>query len=471
MKKAYVVTLVLLSGLFLYLDVAVQRADRKADRTADGTDRPAGSAYRVMILGFDGTDPEFLHSLMSQGKLPNFERLHREGAYGPCRTFKPTKSNVIWTSIATGKRMEKHGIIDWMVLSDDGQERLLTTGNQRRTEALWNIATAAGKSVQLINWWATWPAEHVNGEMVSNHFTKARKTRIDESTYPATLYDELEPLVAFGDDRVHEEMRAAGIPVYSDELAESAFRPSENFRRRFQASVELFAEDMLVEKVASHLVETRGQRDLFGVIFRNADIFSHFLWRFIDVRLAEQVYKHLNEDKLPSTSEIEQAMNEAYAAVLEAVYVHEDSRLGRLMAMAGPDTVVIVVSDHGFQFRNYGFYHYALGPPGARAPGSVETLAPPGVIFLWGPPIRRGTKLTDATVFDVSPTALYLLGLPVGEDMDGRVLVEALSPELLAERPVEWTPTHDTGARGGKPRRSPVDEDILKELQTLGYVS
>ena len=185
---------------------------------------------------------------MSQGKLPNFERLHREGAYGPCRTFKPTKSNVIWTSIATGKRMEKHGIIDWMVLSDDGQERLLTTGNQRRTEALWNIATAAGKSVQLINWWATWPAEHVNGEMVSNHFTKARKTRIDESTYPATLYDELEPLVAFGDDRVHEEMRAAGIPVYSDELAESAFRPSENFRGRFQASVGLFAEDMLVEE-------------------------------------------------------------------------------------------------------------------------------------------------------------------------------------------------------------------------------
>jgi arylsulfatase A-like enzyme len=189
------------------------------------------------------------------------------------------------------------------------------------------------------------------------------------------------------------------------------------------------------------------------------------------VRLAKQVYNHLNEDKLPITSEIEQAMNEAYAAVLQAVYIHEDRRLGRLMAMAGPDTVVIVVSDHGFQFRNYGFYHYALGPPGARAPGSVETLAPPGVIFLWGPPIRGGTKLTNATVFDVSPTALYLLGLPVGEDMDGKVLVEALAPELLAERPVEWTPTHDSGTRGGKPRRSPIDKDILKELQTLGYVS
>ena len=463
MKKAYAVVVVLLSGLFLYLDVAVQRADRIEPRAA--------SPYRVMILGFDGMDPEFLHSLMSQGKLPNLGRLHREGAYGPCRTFKPTKSNVIWTSIATGKRMEKHGIIDWMVLSDDGHERLLTTGNQRRTEALWNIATAAGRSVQLINWWATWPAEHVNGEMVSNRFTKAGKTRIDKSTYPATLYDELEPLVGLGDDRLHQEMRAAGIPVYSDELASSVFRPSEVFRGRFQASVGLFAEDMLVERVANHLMETRGQRDLFGVIFRNADIFSHFLWRFIDVRLATQVYQHLREEKLPLTPEVERAMNEAYAAVLEAVYVHEDRRLGRMMATAGPDTVVIVVSDHGFQFRNYGFYHYALGQAGVRSPGSVETLAPPGVIFLWGPPIRGGARLTNATVFDVSPTALYLLGLPVGEDMDGRVLVEALAPELLAERPVEWTPTHDTGMRGGKPRRSPVDEDILKELKTLGYVS
>ena len=44
MKKAYVVALVLLSGLFLYLDVAVQRADRIADRT----DRAAETAYRVM---------------------------------------------------------------------------------------------------------------------------------------------------------------------------------------------------------------------------------------------------------------------------------------------------------------------------------------------------------------------------------------------------------------------------------------
>ena len=463
MKKAFAIAVLSFAAILFYLDVAVQRAVNR--------NPSSGSSYRVMILGFDGADPEFLSSLMSQGKLPNFQRLFREGAYGPCRTFKPTKSNVVWTSIATGKRMEKHGIIDWMVLSEDGQERLLTTGNQRRTEAVWNIATDAGKSVQIVNWWATWPAEAVDGELVSNHFTKVRRARIEEATYPEALYEELRPLADMEDELVQEEMRSAGIPVYSPGMLEGVFRPSDNFLRRFRASVDLFAEDLLVERVATHLMETRGQRDLFGVIFRNADIFSHFLWRFIDLRLATQVYDLLNERRVPLSPEIEQRMDQAYAAVLESVYVHEDRRLGRFLERAGPDTVVVVVSDHGFQFRNYGFYHYALGPPGARAPGSVETLAPPGVVFLWGPPIRAGTELTDPSVFDVTPTILYLMGLPVGRDMDGRVLVEALSPELLATRPVEWTPTHDKGRRGGEPRRSPVDEEILKELETLGYVS
>jgi predicted AlkP superfamily phosphohydrolase/phosphomutase len=461
--KTYAAAFLLFAVIFYYLDVTLQRSEMVTP--------VSDSSYRVMLLGFDGTDPEFLTSLMSQGKLPNFERLFREGAYGPCRTFKPTKSNVIWTSVATGKRMEKHGIVDWMVLSEDGQERLLTTGNQRRTEALWNIATAGGKSVEIVNWWATWPAESVAGEMVSNHFTKARRARIEDATYPASLYDELLPFTQMEPAEVQEAMRAAGIPVYSEELAQRMFRPTENFRRRFESSIDLFAEDMLVERVATHLMETRGQRDLFGVVFRNVDIFSHFLWRFIDIRLATEVFDLLNVDKKPVTPEIEQTMDEAYASVLEAVYIHEDRRLGRFLERAGPDTVVIVVSDHGFQFRNYGFYHYALGPPGSRAPGSMETVAPPGVVLLWGPPIRAGARLDDATVFDVTPTALYLMGLPVGEDMDGRVLIETISPEVLAARPVEWTPTHDTGTRGGDPRESPVDEEILKELETLGYVS
>jgi hypothetical protein len=282
-------------------------------------------------------------------------------------------------------------------------------------------------------------------------------------TYPLELVAELEPYRSIERDTVQRQIADAGIPVYAPEVAESTFRPSDNFRREFRASAGHFVEDMLVERVAHHLLETKGQRDLFGIIFRNADIFSHFLWRFIDRRTAEHAFRSLMVDKTPLTPELETKMNRAYARVLEAVYIHEDRRLGRLLERAGPETVVIVVSDHGFQFRPYGFYHYGLDAGGG-------TLAPPGVIFLWGEPIRPGARLRAPTVFDVTPTVLYLLGLPVGEDMDGRVLTEAIVPKVLTDRNIAWVATHDTGTRGGEPRRSPIDDDILEELQMLGYI-
>ncbi len=139
------------------------------------------------------------------------------------------------------------------------------------------------------------------------------------------------------------------------------------------------------------------------------------------------------------TEEIVRTMDEAYARVLEPVYVHEDRRLGRLMEKLAPDTVLFVVSDHGFQFRNYGFNHYDDGRGGVKAPE--------GVLFLWGPPVRAGATLEGPTLFDVGPTALYLLGLPVGRDMDGRVLTEAFSDELRRGRPVAFIPSHDEGSR------------------------
>jgi predicted AlkP superfamily phosphohydrolase/phosphomutase len=453
--KTYVFIALLLIGLFLFLITTIPGDASEGKAQHDG--------YKVMLLGFDGLDPEFMDNLLSQGKLPNFERLMREGAYAPCLTFKPTKSVVVWTSIATGKRMEKHGIIDWMLLSEDKKERVLATGNVRRTEALWNMTTTAGKGAQIINWWATWPAEQIQGEIVSNHYPKPKGNTLEEATFPAELVQELESLREITRDEAEGIMRGAGIPVYDPEVAEATFRPSENFRREFRASVGHFVEDMLVERVSHHLLDTRGQKDLFAVIFRNPDIFSHFLWRFIDRRIAERVFEQLMDEKVPLAPDVENAMNEAYARVLEPVYIHEDRRLGRMLERAGPDTVVIVASDHGFQFRPYGFYHYGLDVGGG-------TLAPPGVIFLWGPPIRAGARLSAPTVFDITPTVLHLMGLPVGRDMDGRVLTEAIIPQLLAERRVAWVDSHDSGARGGEPMPSPIQDDILDELRTLGYV-
>src|SRR5690349_7933756 len=65
---------------------------------------------RVVVLGLDGMDPDAVDLLMGEGKLPNFARLRQEGAYGRLESSLPLLSPVIWTTIATGKPPDEHGI-------------------------------------------------------------------------------------------------------------------------------------------------------------------------------------------------------------------------------------------------------------------------------------------------------------------------------------------------------------------------
>ena len=52
--------------------------------------------------------------------------------------------------------------------------------------------------------------------------------------------------------------------------------------------------------------------------------------------------------------------------------------------------------------------------------------------------------MPGARVVDVAPTLLYLAGLPLARDFDGRVLTEALEPELLKSQPLAFLPTYGT---------------------------
>ena len=68
------------------------------------------SDHRVIVLGLDGVDPDTVDLLLSEGKLPNFARLRREGAYGRLASSEPMLSPILWTTIATGKSPAEHGI-------------------------------------------------------------------------------------------------------------------------------------------------------------------------------------------------------------------------------------------------------------------------------------------------------------------------------------------------------------------------
>jgi predicted AlkP superfamily phosphohydrolase/phosphomutase len=85
-------------------------------------------AGRVMVLALDGMDPETVDLLMSEGKLPNFAKLRQEGAYGRLRSSPPLLSPVIWTTVATGKTPDQHGIGHFTAVSPNGESLPVTSG-------------------------------------------------------------------------------------------------------------------------------------------------------------------------------------------------------------------------------------------------------------------------------------------------------------------------------------------------------
>ena len=93
-----------------------------------------------------------------------------------------------------------------------------------------------------------------------------------------------------------------------------------------------------------------------------------------------------------------------------------------------------------------------------------------GILIARGPFVREGAAVRRARLMDLAPTILYLLGLPIPDDMDGRVLTELFDPARLAERPVE-TFAAPVAANGAGAELSSSDrEAVLARLKGLGYV-
>jgi predicted AlkP superfamily phosphohydrolase/phosphomutase len=73
-----------------------------------------GAVDRVIIVGFDGLDPELLSGFMDAGKMPNMTRLISGGSFRRMRSTCPPISPVAWSSFSTGVNPGKHNIFDFL---------------------------------------------------------------------------------------------------------------------------------------------------------------------------------------------------------------------------------------------------------------------------------------------------------------------------------------------------------------------
>src|SRR6188768_807132 len=121
------------------------------------------NAQRVLLIGWDAADWAFLNPLLDAGKMPNLQSLIEGGASGQIATLQPILSPMLWTSIATGKRADKHGILSFVEPKPGGDGIQPVTSYSRRAKALWNILSQTGRSSVIVNWFASHPAEPING--------------------------------------------------------------------------------------------------------------------------------------------------------------------------------------------------------------------------------------------------------------------------------------------------------------------
>jgi len=69
---------------------------------------------KVVVIGFDGVEPSLFEKYLSEGQLPNMERLISRGSYHHLKTTNPSESPVCWASFAVGGNPGRHGIYDFL---------------------------------------------------------------------------------------------------------------------------------------------------------------------------------------------------------------------------------------------------------------------------------------------------------------------------------------------------------------------
>ncbi len=406
---------------------------------------PADTGLRVMMVDLDGADWRVIKPLMDKGELPHFAEIIRRGTTGPLPTIKDSNSAVIWASIFSGKRPEQHGVQDFYRIRLAGMggagvfpvhrtffkelvealsplgviERNVMSRGELRAMPLWEILDHYGVSVGVMDgYYYSFPALRMST--------------------PGGFF------VSYGSDvfygqLLHQPGSARLGDIHYFAQPEEVFREVKPFLEQPDFDWQAAALDQVLKD--------HPQPRFMNLYAHEPDSVQHWFWKwwqpelFLNVRAADLARW---QDEIPKR------------------YRSFDAELGKLLERVDEKTVLLVISDHGHSPTILHQSYY-----------SQHRHGPPGIFLAVGGPVRPGQTLTGAnSVFDVFPTVLYLLGLPVPQDAAGHVLESILDPAYVSAHPVSTVPTyeglwaspHQPGASSG------LNREELEKLKALGYI-
>jgi tetratricopeptide (TPR) repeat protein len=408
---------------------------------------PDRLAKKILLIGWDAADWQVILPLLKAGQMPCLQRVIQNGVRANLQTLSPMVSPLLWNSVATGKRADKHGILNFVELDPNGRGVRPVTSTSRRVKAIWNILTQQGLRTHVVAWFASHPAEPINGVCVSNVFTA-----------PVGGRDKPWPIPTGSVHPEHLEATLAALRIHPGEIVARQMLPfvprlpaMDMKDRRLVPLAVALAQCSSIQRVVAWILDNE-PGDFVAAYFNAIDHVSH----------------HFMAYHPPRRPEIPEADFQNFQDVIASTYRYHDYMLAGLLHRAGPDTTVIVLSDHGFQSGD-------LRPPGPATlelDRPVDWHRPMGILSMAGPGIKRNTVVTSATLLDITPTVLTLFGLPVAEDMEGRPLMEALTTAAEPARIPSWEDV--PGQCGMHPRDQRVEswdaQQALAQLAALGYI-
>jgi Flp pilus assembly protein TadD/arylsulfatase A-like enzyme len=413
---------------------------------------------RVIVVGWDGADWKLLDPLLASGRLPSLAALVARGRTWNLDTFQPMASPLIWTTIATGRTPVDHGVTDFQELDPRTRARLPISGRSRRVPAIWNLASAKGLTVGVVGWWATWPAEKVNGFFVSDRaapvlFDPESLSKSPALTWPEGLADGVR-LIG----------RREGSPPYDDVARalhvsradfDSAVAENKDLGNPVTGYRKILGVTRVIGRVALELYDRNAPR-LLMVYFQGTDEVGHVLGRY-------------TAPKMPAVAEDD---FRKYQDGVTALYVEADRILGELAKRAEKDgATLLLLSDHGFR---QGQDRPAFSS-GVQFDTAFLWHEPPGILVAAGPAVSASASRGKASVFDIAPTVSRILGLPMDPAFEGKPLSGfTLRPSVPAASWAKIAPVErlvvTASASSNADEKKSADE-FTKQLVSLGYLT
>jgi len=252
---------------------------------------------KVLVIGLDGADPAVLGPWMDRGDLPFLAALRDRGTMLPLRSTVPPVSAPAWATFMTGRGPGGHGVFGFVLEDGKGGTRLTNLAAMRGTK-LWEVPSREGKRVAVLNIPLSFPVPEVNGLAVSGMLTPPGRPFTRPTEYEA---------------RIREI-----APAYRTDIDRKLLGDKDALLTHLEEQIDARAEVFL---------DAFGREawDLFVCVFTETDRIQHHFWR-------ERM-----ED-------------------IRRFFIRLDGHVGRLLERVPDDTLVMVLSDHGFTGTDWRFY-------------------------------------------------------------------------------------------------------------------